>query len=83
MHGVFDRVYGHDDPDFLAAAVNAFSNLLTNPKYWLDRAEEIRVLAECGVHAETKACWGDDRRAFRRVGAYPTQMKKGLNSDSG
>jgi hypothetical protein len=30
------------------------SNLLTNPQYWLDRAEEIRVLAERSIHAETK-----------------------------
>jgi hypothetical protein len=30
------------------------SNLLTDPRYWLDRAEEIRVLAERSVHAETK-----------------------------
>jgi hypothetical protein len=30
------------------------SNLLTNPQYWRDRAEEIRVLAERSVHAETK-----------------------------
>jgi hypothetical protein len=30
------------------------SNLLTNPRYWLDRVEEIRVLAERSVHTETK-----------------------------
>jgi hypothetical protein len=30
------------------------SNLLTNPQYWRDRAEEIRVLAERGIHPETK-----------------------------
>jgi hypothetical protein len=30
------------------------SDLLTNPRYWLDRAEEIRVLAERSVHAEPK-----------------------------
>jgi hypothetical protein len=30
------------------------SNLLSDPQYWLDRAEEIRVLAERSVHAETK-----------------------------
>jgi hypothetical protein len=30
------------------------SNLLTNPQYWRDRAEEIRVLAERSVHTETK-----------------------------
>jgi hypothetical protein len=29
-------------------------HLLTNPQYWLDRAEEIRVVAERSVHAETK-----------------------------
>jgi hypothetical protein len=30
------------------------SDLLTNPQYWRDRAEEIRVIAERSVHAETK-----------------------------
>jgi ribose 1,5-bisphosphokinase PhnN len=30
------------------------SNLLTNPQYWRDRAEEIRVLAERSTHPETK-----------------------------
>jgi hypothetical protein len=30
------------------------SDLLTNPQYWRDRAEEIRVLAECSVQVETK-----------------------------
>jgi hypothetical protein len=30
------------------------SDLLTNPQYWLDRAEEIRVLAERYIHPETK-----------------------------
>ena len=30
------------------------SDLLTNPQYWRDRAEEIRVLAESSVHGETK-----------------------------
>jgi hypothetical protein len=27
---------------------------MTSPQYWLDRAEEIRTLAERSVHAETK-----------------------------
>jgi hypothetical protein len=30
------------------------SDLLTNPQYWHDRAEEIRVLAARSVNAETK-----------------------------
>jgi hypothetical protein len=30
------------------------SDLLTNPRYWRDRAEEIRSLAEGSIHAETK-----------------------------
>jgi hypothetical protein len=30
------------------------SDLLTNPQYWRDRAEEIRVLAERSVYPETK-----------------------------
>jgi hypothetical protein len=30
------------------------SSLLTNPQYWRDRAEEIRVLAERSTHPETK-----------------------------
>jgi hypothetical protein len=34
------------------------SDLLTNPKFWLDRAEEIRVLAERMVDAETKRMLG-------------------------
>jgi hypothetical protein len=34
--------------------MSLISNLLTNPQYWLDRAEEIRVLPERTVCAETK-----------------------------
>jgi hypothetical protein len=30
------------------------SDLLNNPQYWRDRAEEIRQLAARSVHAETK-----------------------------
>jgi hypothetical protein len=30
------------------------SDLLTNPQHWRDRAEEIRVLAERSIRAETK-----------------------------
>jgi hypothetical protein len=30
------------------------SDLLTNPKYWRDRAEEIRMIAERGIPAEIK-----------------------------
>jgi hypothetical protein len=30
------------------------SDLLTNPQYWRDRAEEIRVLAERYIQPETK-----------------------------
>jgi hypothetical protein len=33
------------------------SDLLTNPEYWADRAEEMRVLAERSAHAEINACW--------------------------
>jgi hypothetical protein len=29
-------------------------DLLTNPKFWRDRAEEIRLLAERYIHPETK-----------------------------
>jgi hypothetical protein len=30
------------------------SQLLTDPQYWRDRAEEIRVIAERYIHPETK-----------------------------
>jgi hypothetical protein len=52
------------------------SNLLTNPQYWLDRAEEIRVLAERSVYAETK------RMLEKIVSDYELSARRAGNDDA-
>jgi hypothetical protein len=57
------------------------SDLLTNPQYWLDRAEEIRVLAERYIHPETKRMLDNIVTDYEHLARRAEERLRGGTSD--